>query len=435
MTHELAAAIDRLYKTFEIYRRPPSFLGCGCCWRNGVPEPDTLGIRHLGGTVRVTSPGGRFSPRDASKKQLNEIADQVPHLGGNVDVLRHYLPRLLEIAITTGFDWPSTESLIHRLSYGPASNSTPVGQWPPAERKALHDFFAAAWSALLSKPPDESFDVASDTLLCASSGAMADVRPLLSHWLTFADPHAAQHLARFLIYNDEVGSGRLSNPSWSADKWPLVNNLRAIVRWTVAGSTRSAVLDAVERARSDDEAIALQSCFDLLDGTDKFAPSPLEHALTTNDFAAVSHLMSQDADPNQLEPITRVPIWQIAFHGGHYAALRKIDRAQLDHDAPNGSPLIVQLIEHGAAPEQITELIHLGADLTATNTQGNTPLGVAAALGLTEVVTAMVKARAQPKLTTAAIAAAVEVARQHGHHDTFARLTGTKRSARPRSSN
>jgi hypothetical protein len=72
---------------------------------------------------RCASPvrSGQSSPRDASADELCEVADLVPHLGGDVDVLRHYLPRLLEIAVTTGFDWPDVEPLVHRLMLRPGA--------------------------------------------------------------------------------------------------------------------------------------------------------------------------------------------------------------------------------------------------------------------------------------------------------------------------
>lgn len=51
----------------------------------------------MGGTVRIWAPGGRRARRVLDVEELSEVAANVPHLGGGVEVLRHYLPGLLEI--------------------------------------------------------------------------------------------------------------------------------------------------------------------------------------------------------------------------------------------------------------------------------------------------------------------------------------------------
>jgi hypothetical protein len=429
ITKELAVALEHLYAAFAEYVRPASIVGCGCCWSNGVAAPASPAKQYQGGTVRVTSPGGRFSPRDADADQLRQVADLVPHLGGDVDVLRHYLPRLLEIAVSTGFDWPDVEPLMHRMSYGPALGSTPLRLWPTQQRAAIDEFSHVVWASRLAQLPNGYGDLSADTLLCAIAGCVDDVAPLLDHWLTFTEPYAAHHLAEFLNDNHSLRFGRLSNAFWTGNQRPLTPNLRTVVRWALAGTTQEAVMRASDRARTEEESMALQSCFDALEGTDAFAPGPLERAWLNNDLDALPMLIADGANPNELDPISQLPLWQVAFLEARYDAVRLLDGARLDHNGSQRAPLIFRLIDEGATQHEIAAVISLGADVTQRDNRGRSALEVAAAMGLTDIVTAIVVARTDPKLTAALISSATEIARRNGHTDCVSALTKRRSSA------
>ena len=91
MGRELEDAINGLYATFRAYRRPGSFAGCSCCWE-GTP------IEGGGGTVAVVSPGGNRPLRDLASDELAQVAHEVPTQGGTLELQKHYLPRVLEVA-------------------------------------------------------------------------------------------------------------------------------------------------------------------------------------------------------------------------------------------------------------------------------------------------------------------------------------------------
>lgn len=124
----LLLAINELYRTVDAYPRPKSFTGCGCCWSGGESYDDGSGV--AGSTIHKPAPGENRPLRELDVVELREVAPNVPHLGGDVNVLRHYLPRLLEIVVTTGFNWPDFEPLIARLNHGAQQTSTPWWTWP-----------------------------------------------------------------------------------------------------------------------------------------------------------------------------------------------------------------------------------------------------------------------------------------------------------------
>ena len=169
-------------------------------------------------------------------EELCELAENVPHLGGDVDVLRHYLPRLLEIAMTTGFDWPDSEAVVARIAYGAQLGSAPWWTWPPDEQTAVSSFFEAAWTRQLGQP-----DGSADTLPCCIGTTVDDIGLYFSKWLAFDELCAARHLDAFLAWNDELRSGKLANGFWGPDNQRAAKNMRVVVRWANSQQTLMAV--------------------------------------------------------------------------------------------------------------------------------------------------------------------------------------------------
>jgi hypothetical protein len=251
-----------------------SFVGCACCWTNGdiTPEPPTEGFGR--GAVRITSPGGTRPLSELTADELREVAELMPFLGGDADVLRHYLPRLLEIAITTGFDWPDFEPLIHHLAMRDSSGHGQVQTWPISERDALERFFLATWTARLQQDPDIDWELSADAIVCGTSAVVDDITPFLEHWLTFTEPFAAQHLAEFLDDNTELSLGQLDDGFWDGAKEYLATNTRKVVQWANAVGTKAAVQSALDHSLSGGEVAALRTCLGLLSGNEATFCSP-----------------------------------------------------------------------------------------------------------------------------------------------------------------
>jgi hypothetical protein len=217
---DLGSAIDGLYGAFAGYSRPVSFEGCSCCW-DGRP------ILPGGSTVAVPAPGGRRPLHELDAEELSDVAASVPLTAGTLEVLKHYLPRILEIAVGPGFDWPDIEIVFGRLNY-----ETTWTSWPSAEAVAIRSFLHAFWEDRLCADPAAAEGVPIDAALCAVGCADPDIGWYLDAWLVIDSPHATDHLEQFLSENaHQLARGRLANAFWTTDQGPARANQRTIVRW------------------------------------------------------------------------------------------------------------------------------------------------------------------------------------------------------------
>jgi hypothetical protein len=255
---ELEAAIEDLYDAFAGYPRPPWFEGCGCCWGDGDAEPITDGNGHRG-TVRVPSPGGSRPLRALTAEELSNVAAEVPLTAGTLDVLKHYLPRILEIAVGEGFDWPDLEIVLSRLNDDERVGSVPWTSWPEHEAEAIRAFLHALWRTALATDGDE-YTV--DGPLCGIGTVDPDIDWYLDEWLRFESPNAALNLERFLQLNlGWIMRGRLWNAYWDRKHAPARQNLNRIISRLRSPATKDAVAAAADRARTDGERDALTEVF------------------------------------------------------------------------------------------------------------------------------------------------------------------------------
>jgi hypothetical protein len=252
----LHGAIDGLYDAFAHHRRPGSFLGCACCWVGEPDEPD----ERDDGQVVVVAPGGDRPLRELTPDELSAIAAEVPLTGGTVELLQHYLPRLLEIAAGEGFGWPDREIVFGRLAYG----EQPWTAWPDAEQDAVRRFLQAFWHHRLATDPGEKvgYDDPAGDALCAIGLVDAEIDGYLATWLRFDEPAAGVLLERFLVTNAlALRRGRLADAHWATDVPPAPANRDRVVAWVRSPATRDAVVAAAERARTPAERAALEDSY------------------------------------------------------------------------------------------------------------------------------------------------------------------------------
>ncbi len=390
----LKAAIDDLYRVFATYRRPTWFEGCACCWGSG--EPIEGGGIH--GRIRVTAPGGDRPVNELGTDELAEVADQLPHLGGGVDVLRHYLPRVYEILVTTGFDWPDFEPVLARLNFGANLGSTPWSRWPNEEQRAITKFFEVLWKVRLQTPTEAFPFPFVDTLLCGFGLAVNDITPYLTKWLAFDEPYSARHLLQLLQSNDDLARGRLSNAFWTSRPPYVAANLRSVVRFLHAETTALATLSALGHIENVDERTALEECFSLLPGNDGFAANELEKAVEANDLPVVDALLSQGANAHAIDLVTGVPLWQFAYHCGAFEMVSKLaaSGADLNYTDDDGKTLLHWLVGQDPSRADVERLLRLGASFRVADRNGWTPLHTASQYGFVSSVVALLKGGADP---------------------------------------
>lgn len=228
----LSTALDRLYAAFEAYERPHSFLACGCCW-TGTRIAE--GGWRDGGlpVVRVDAPGGARPLRSLPPDEVSVIATDVPLTGGDVNVLKHYFPRLCELAVRDLPDvYPDLAVVLSRLSDAVEVDGQPWWEWPPAEQAAVQEFLEVLWHDRRRAGPD----CAAETL-SALAAAAPHIGPYLSAWVEDDDPRAEGALRGVLADHDLLDSA-ICDSSWNRDYEPQRSNREALIAWLSSMSNR-----------------------------------------------------------------------------------------------------------------------------------------------------------------------------------------------------
>ncbi len=193
MPTTLASALDDLYRVFADAPRPTGIDCCSCCFT--AEQAQTL-LSHK-------------EVRRIPVEVIEPYAADVLITIGALNDFRHYLPRLLEIACTVGFDWPDTESLLGRL---PRAGWT---DWSAADQQAVRRVLRAWWETTLATYPGQ---VPAADVLCAIGNAEDDIEPYLRTWMVaLSQPTAAAHLRDLLRFEARltVDGWKLTNPWWS----------------------------------------------------------------------------------------------------------------------------------------------------------------------------------------------------------------------------
>jgi hypothetical protein len=229
MTDGLRAAIDDVYRAFSGYVRPASFEACACCWAGEPLDADDG--RNGRGSVRVAAPGGGMPLRSLTATDLANVAADIPLTAGTLEVRKHYLPRILELAVNEGFDWPDLEVVFYRLNDDERVGSSPWTAWPTAEQTALRRFFRALWLHRIEEVDADDDGHRVDDALCAIGVVETDLGWYLDAWTSSTSPASVRNLRAFLVLNDEdLAKGELWNAYWEADP-PADVNAATVVRW------------------------------------------------------------------------------------------------------------------------------------------------------------------------------------------------------------
>lgn len=229
----LDAAIDRLYTVFSTVPRPAAIDRCPCC----MTEAEAAAI-----LVPVPL-------RELRTEVLAPYAGDVLLTVGSVADFRYLLPRIFDIACTSGFDWPELEPLFKRLR---AAGWT---DWAAEEQAAIRGLLQEFWRRTLA-----SGDRDADTVLCAIGNAEDDLGPYLDEWAAaLRNPAAAAGLREMLRHSTrlKLGTMRLTNAFWGGRE-------AQVVQWLGGVGLRTAVAEAFAAAESEEAMQALAEVDDLL---------------------------------------------------------------------------------------------------------------------------------------------------------------------------
>ncbi len=235
-------AIEALYVVFARYPVPRRL------WAS--PDRDAAGILRA-----LTAAPLRALPAEA----LGGYPAWAMTTVGRVDDYRHFLPRILELAIR-GLDdnfGDSPEQIAGKLQYGQWQD------WPADERAALERGFLAGWATCL----EPGGDWRGGEWVCALAMLGWDLDPAFALCAAAPASHAAPLLAGLVLRWKDVLLGRAREPGvyWESVDDPTIERIKTWLR----SSAVAAILDGeAERIGRDAwqvptvEAAGLLACLD-----------------------------------------------------------------------------------------------------------------------------------------------------------------------------
>jgi hypothetical protein len=211
MHPELEAAIEAMYGAFA-RPRPREVNGCPCCT---TPEE----LRALMETPL----------RELGDEQLARYASSVLLTVGDVDDLRYFWPRIVDLTARGEL------SIDCEIVFG----KPPLGdwrRWPQAEQDAIEGFVRAQMGDM-ARREYESFDV--DAWICAFGRLMEDVVPYLAPLLEPTAAAGANLLGLYSFNAEELAQGKLGDPFWTG----APGNATRVAAW-LGGEAVAAALSA-----------------------------------------------------------------------------------------------------------------------------------------------------------------------------------------------
>lgn len=142
--------------------------------------------------------------RELTAEDLQRYATDSLMLWGDLGDLKHFLPRILEVVATEGFDFPDVEIVYGHLAYGSFAT------WPAHERTAVRDLAMAHWRMALA----EGVHLAHfEPVLAGIMLIEDDLTPYLRYWECSDDPITLANLAE---YAQEIQRIRAGERGWNA---------------------------------------------------------------------------------------------------------------------------------------------------------------------------------------------------------------------------
>jgi hypothetical protein len=173
-TITLQERIEHIYTTFAGYLLYPPVEGCPHCVSHEDQE-------------RITA-----KPlRELTKEDLLRYTLKALTTWGDVNDLKHFLPRMLELVVFNRF--PYLDYICDKLNYAHFE------RWPETERQSIMALVLQLWDASLRDLPQSP--ASPDILLGELSPILDDYIPLLNDWRSRRTSYALRRLAYFICKN------------------------------------------------------------------------------------------------------------------------------------------------------------------------------------------------------------------------------------------
>jgi hypothetical protein len=222
----LRDAIERLYGLFAKYPLPVDTNPCSCCHTSD--DEASLHARPL---------------RDIEAEQLRNYAGDALLVWGNLNVFKHFLPRIFELMMTmpdATNEFADPEIVFSKFRHGKWRT------WPKDEQDAVERFLHAVWNEVLNNPSPEDRFPDTESWLCSIGQCEDDLSPYLDQWAGDESLSACLELSSLLLSSTIARTGnRGRNPFWDSrdaqyaqlQEWAtsaaVVEKLRlAEVRWS-----------------------------------------------------------------------------------------------------------------------------------------------------------------------------------------------------------
>ena len=166
----LRRALDHVYETFKVYS-PPRVL-------EASPLRDPVEILN----ALTAAPLQMLSVENVESYVISALTTV-----GNVQDYKHFLPRILELAVESALVEP--EIIASKLRYAGWHN------WPLQEQRTVADVFYTAGNQALNAHPDEYL---ADGWLCGIAILRLDIREILQAWQSAQSAGASLQRAHLL---------------------------------------------------------------------------------------------------------------------------------------------------------------------------------------------------------------------------------------------
>ncbi len=230
ITAELEAAIEDLYRAFDFYPLPKFTNPCLCC-HSPIEADAKLRSKPL---------------RLLEAEDLRDYASDSINVWGDVPDLKHFLPRILELLVTTEtptYGLIDPQIALSKLRYARWR------EWPADEQSSVERYLQTMWRTLLNYPPDPDSIDDIEGWLCAIAQCEDDLSVYLGIWIADESLSVSLALSSFLLSSSILSSKNAGrNAFWQGRD----EQHRQLSAWVKAPAVKDKLQRVIEHTMDTD---------------------------------------------------------------------------------------------------------------------------------------------------------------------------------------